>query len=123
MHNPFKRSAKAANPSATSANAAATEADFPKAPTGHHFLFSASAGRRGAEVIVELAKKGLSISGRAHTSDRNEKTLEARLAGAMHSLVNDHNTRAANRSDADAAIKKAKAANSPLTRQKKGVRK
>lgn len=116
MRNPFKCPAK---PGATTA----TEADFPKAPTGHHFLFSASAGPKGAEVLVELAKKGSPLGDCAYTSDRNEKTLEARLAATMHSLVDDHNTRAAERRIAEAAIKKAKAANSPLTRQKKGVRK
>ena len=103
MRNPFKRPAKATNPTAT-------EADFPKAPAGHYFLFSASAGPKGAEVLVELARKGSPLGDYAYTSDRNEKTLEARLAGAMHSLVDGHNARAAERRFAEAAIKKAKAA-------------
>lgn len=112
MRNPFKRSAKAATPAAGTIviTTTTTEVDFPKAPTGHYFLFSTSAGPKGAEVLVTLAKKGLSISGHAYTSDRNEKTLEARLAGAMQTLVDDHNKHITNKNTAEAAIKKAKAA-------------
>ena len=101
MRNPFKRSPKPA------IQATQTEANFPAAPYGHHFEYAHS---NGGEIFIQLASSRTGHGITTNTRPYKEKTLEARLAGAMQTLVDDHNTRAAVRRLAEAAIKKAKAA-------------
>lgn len=104
MRNPFKRSPK---PAQSNRTATQTEANFPAAPGGYHFEYGQSSG---GEVFVELVHNGISRGTAANTRHYKGEALEARLAAAMQTLVDDHNKRITDSSIAEAAIKKAKAA-------------
>ena len=104
MRNPFRRSPR---PAQSNQTATQTEATFPAAPAGYHFEYGHS---YEGEVFVQLVYSRTGHGILANTRHYEGETLEARLAAAMQSLVDDHNKRITDSSIADAAIKKAKAA-------------
>lgn len=104
MRNLFKRSPQT---NQTNQTATQTEATFPAAPYGHHFEYAYS---NGGGVFVQLVSNRTGYTTYANTLYHNGKTLEARLAAAMQSLIDDHNKRATQRHLVEAVIKKAKAA-------------
>lgn len=104
MRNLFKRSPQSNQSTQT---ATQTEATFPAAPRGHHFEYAHS---NGGEVFVQLAYSRTGHGITTNTRRHKGETLEARLTAAMQALVDDCNKRITDNSIAEAAIKKAKAA-------------
>ena len=104
MRNPFKRSPQSNQTTQTTTQ---PEATFPAAPYGHHFEYAHSyEDGVFAQLVHNRTSRGVTTNTRRYKGE----TLEARLAAAMQTLVDDHNKRITDSSIVDAAIKKAKAA-------------